>query len=256
MSQKNNKTERISERKSASLGMRLQFVSDFKGKFPEEKPREKLQQFGAKPLAPWELLALLMRIGKKHKGGYFEDVETLSKRLIAEGGFKGIFSQSDVFETMGNFHIHKSHAEIIVAVSEIVRRMDSGFDIFDARNAEKIYKNFQNLRKAKQEQCHVLHIDHSGKCIHSEMVGMGNTKNVSVTPNLVFRSALWLNAHKIAVVHNHLGEPKPSKEDIIWTTALARNAWEIFQIQLVDHIIIGNDGSKMEYFSFQEKNLL
>lgn len=231
----------------------IQFLSQFKNETDTLKPREKLVEYGAQSLALWELVALILRTGAKHKGGFFEDVSQLSKRLVAEAGFKGLFDQIDPEKTQNLYDTYKTHAYSLVAVSEICRRIHGKYDIFDVSDPEKVSKRFQSLRTAKQEQCYVLHIDDQNKCVFQEMVAIGSQREVTVTPTDVLRSALWLGAEKIMVVHNHPNAPaKPSEEDISWTLSLAKGAWEMHRVKLVDHVIIARDG----YWSFQENNLL
>ncbi len=230
----------------------LTFLSSFKDRPDEGKPREKLEKYGPKGLSLWELVAIILRTGERHKGGHFEDVEELSRRLLAEAGFKGLFAQRDILETTDQYQVYKSHAEILVAISEIHRRLKGNFGIFDASEPSKIFDQLKSLQKAKQEQCHVLHIDKHKKCTFSEMVALGGQNTVAVSFSDVLRTPLWLGTSEIIIVHNHLGKTKPSKADISWTLALAEGAWHMHHIKISDHIIIGSDG----YCSFQEKGLL
>lgn len=231
---------------------KLTFISEFKVLSDEFKPRERLAEYGSKALSLWELVALILRTGERHKGGYFEDVQQLAKRLIAEAGFKGLFSQASVEDMQENFGIHKGHAEIIVAISEICRRLHGKFDIFDASEPSKVWDIFQNLRNAKQEQCFVLHLDKEKKCVYQEMVALGTVDRVQVYPDDILRTPLWLGTKEIIVVHNHLGDAEASHEDIAWTLKMAKGAWELHKIRIIDHIVIGKDF----YFSFLEKGLL
>ena len=53
-------------------------------------------------------------------------------------------------------------------------------------------------------------------------------------------------------VHNHpSGNPEPSHEDRRVTEDL-KNACQLMEISLLDHLIIGND----RYFSFADKRML
>ena len=230
----------------------LSFVSDFKKTNDKERPREKLLKYGAQSLNLWELVAIILRTGEKHKGGAFENVEELSKRLIRECGFKGLFRQKSVTDFMADFDTYKSHSEIIVAISEICRRIHGQYDSFDASDPSKIYKKFSHLKKLKQEQCHVLHIDEKGKCNFSEMVAMGSADEVRVFPSDILRTPIWIGSKNIVIVHNHIGPCEPSQEDISWTLNLVHKTWELHQITISDHIIIGQGA----YFSFLEKGIL
>jgi DNA repair protein RadC len=231
---------------------KLSFVCDFRKSSEEQKPREKLAQYGAKSLNLWELVALIFRTGSRHKGGYFENVEILSKRVLAEAGFKGLFMQQEVDTAQSNFRLQKRHAEALVAITEIAKRLHGGYDIFDVSTPDQISTHFDSLRKSKQEQCHVLHVDINKKCVFSELIAIGSDEFVHVRPTDILRSAIWLGAREIIVVHNHVGISFPSEEDISWTLSLAKGAWDLHTIKISDHVIIGNDG----YFSFSEKGLL
>lgn len=230
----------------------LQFINQFKELPDEIKPREKLMKYGSQSLNLWELVAIILRTGERHKGGYFEDVMQLSKRLLSDCGFKGLFTQKEVPDLQENFGIHKGHAEIIVAISEICRRMHGKFDVFDVSEPSKVFEHFKHLQKAKQEQCHVLHLDQNKRCIYQELVAIGSADTVQVYPTDILRTAIWIGTKEIMVVHNHPGKSLASNEDTSWTLALSKGAWELHQIRMVDHIIIGKDG----YYSFLKKGLL
>jgi DNA repair protein RadC len=65
--------------------------------------------------------------------------------------------------------------------------------------------------------------------------------------------AILANCANILVAHNHpSGDPQPSKEDRAVTTRLVE-AGRLLGISVLDHVIIGGDGS---YFSFADEGLL
>ena len=73
-----------------------------------------------------------------------------------------------------------------------------------------------------------------------------------VHPREVFKRALLNNASDIIVAHNHpSGDPNPSKEDIQITERL-KEAGNLLGINLLDHIIVGED----KYISLKEKGVL
>lgn len=235
-----------------AVSKKLSFVCDFRDIIEEQKPREKLAQYGAQSLNLWELVALVFRTGSRHKGGYFEDVQVLSKRVLAEAGFKGLFMQKEVLAAQQNFRLQKRHAEALVAITEISKRLNGKYDVFDVSSPDRVCAHFESLRKMKQEQCHVLHVDSQKKCIYSELIAVGSGEFVHVRPTDVLRSAIWLGSQEIIVVHNHVGKSHASEEDISWTLSLAKGAWDFHNIKIADHVIIG----KSDYFSFAEKGLL
>ena len=83
-------------------------------------------------------------------------------------------------------------------------------------------------------------------------VHRGTINTSLVHPREVFKRALLNNASNIMVAHNHpSGDPNPSKEDIQITERL-KEAGNLLGINLLDHIIVGED----KYISLKEKGVL
>ena len=83
-------------------------------------------------------------------------------------------------------------------------------------------------------------------------VHRGTINSSLVHPREVFKRALLNNASNIMVAHNHpSGDPNPSKEDIQITERL-KEAGNLLGINLLDHIIVGED----KYISLKEKGVL
>ena len=100
----------------------------------------------------------------------------------------------------------------------------------------------------------ILNLATDGKVINMNVVSVGTLNAALVSPREVFKSSILSNAAAIIAVHNHpSGNVLPSKMDKLITQRL-REAGELLDIELLDHIIIGgNDG---QFFSFQEENML
>ena len=88
-------------------------------------------------------------------------------------------------------------------------------------------------------------------CIH--LVSIGTLDKTVITPREVMKAALLSNAASIAFIHNHpSGDAQPSPEDISLTNTLGKCA-DLFQIRVLDHVIVADDG---RYESFLEKKIL
>ena len=88
-------------------------------------------------------------------------------------------------------------------------------------------------------------------CIHVVSIGTVNASLVS--PREVLKIAILSNASEIAILHNHpSGDVEPSEDDLKITTRLAE-CGKLFDIKLLDHVIISDDG---QYQSFMEKGLI
>ena len=84
--------------------------------------------------------------------------------------------------------------------------------------------------------------------IHTVFIGSLNASIVH--PREIFQRAILNNAASIICFHNHpSGNPTPSPEDIDVTTRLYE-AGNVIGIDLVDHLIIGDNG---KFVSMKEK---
>ena len=83
-------------------------------------------------------------------------------------------------------------------------------------------------------------------------ISTGTLNATIVHPRDVFQIAIRENAHTIILIHNHpTGDPTPSIEDINITNRLVE-VGNIVKIDVIDHIIIGDN----TYYSFLENNLI
>ena len=109
-----------------------------------------------------------------------------------------------------------------------------------------------DLQNMAEEYMYLLTLN--TKC---DMTGLfeishGTASNSLVSPREIFSRALMIGATKIILVHNHpSGYPEPSSTDIAITERI-KQAGELIGIELLDHIIIGNNC----FISFQKEKLL
>ena len=97
-----------------------------------------------------------------------------------------------------------------------------------------------------------LYLNTKNGIIKQEVVSVGSLSANVVHPREVFRTACVVSASSIIVAHNHpSGDPAPSREDIELTKKLAE-AGKIMGIELLDHVILGQDRN----YGFQENGLL
>jgi DNA repair protein RadC len=77
-------------------------------------------------------------------------------------------------------------------------------------------------------------------------------------PREAFRPALARQAHAVILVHNHpSGNTQPSDADLQVTRRM-KQAGELLQIELLDHVILGapRAGEERGYFSFKNEGML
>lgn len=80
----------------------------------------------------------------------------------------------------------------------------------------------------------------------------GGTNFANVNIKEIIAEALKIEAPKMILVHNHpTGDPTPSTKDIKFTDKLY-NASRMFDIELLDHIVIGNGNFKSVFIETQK----
>lgn len=109
-----------------------------------------------------------------------------------------------------------------------------------------------HVEQMAEEHCYMIAMNSSCKVLGVFFISKG-TVNVSlVTPRELYIRALLAGAVQIVLCHNHpSGNAIPSEQDIAITQKI-KEAGEMININLADHIIIGNDS----YLSFKEAKIL
>lgn len=215
----------------------------------EYKPREKLLKYGSNLLKDEELLAIIIGTGSKE-----EDVLKLSKKILNDsGGIHGLLTCS-AQEFISIKGIKNAKAAKILAVCEIYKRLSKPtkkitsikkpLDVFNLMMSDISFK--------KQEIFVVITLNSKNNIVSKKEIFKGSLNSSLVHPREVFKEALKDSAASIVVCHNHpSGDPTPSKEDIGVTKRIAE-CGKIMGIELLDHVIIGNN----EYVSLKEKGYL
>lgn len=102
----------------------------------------------------------------------------------------------------------------------------------------QIFAPFEEFR---QEQLYVLLLDQKNRITHDVMVYKGTVNAINIRPAELFMEAVRHNNPSILMGHCHpSGNPTPSPEDIAVTT-LIYDAGKLLDIQLLDHLVIGDN---------------
>lgn len=95
----------------------------------------------------------------------------------------------------------------------------------------------------------VINMNHSKMPINAGICSMGSVSRTMADPKEIVKSTILSNASCVALVHNHpTGRVVPSQMDEEMTDRFIELA-KLLMIAVVDHVIIGPDGS---YYSFAE----
>lgn len=217
-----------------------------------ERPYEKCERKGAGSLSNEELLAVLLRTGTRG-----ENAIDLARRILYHAGESGILGihQFSISRLMRIKGIGKVKAIQISCISELAKRLarTSYEDSLCFSNPSSIAGYYmEELRHEKQEIMKLLMLNSKAKLIGESDISKGTVNASLITPRELFIEALQKNAVSIVIMHNHpSGDPTPSKEDML-TTKRIREAGLLIGIELLDHIIIGNNC----YVSFREEGVL
>lgn len=217
-----------------------------------ERPYEKCLKQGAEALSDAELLAVLLRTGTKG-----ENVLALAKRLLYEDGGAGLlgihqFSFQSLMKLKG---IGKVKAVQILCLSELAKRLSKAsveprLRFSSSQSVAEYY--MEDLRHRNQEVMKLLLLNSKAELIDETNISKGTVNASLVTPRELFVEALKKEAVSMILLRNHpSGDPTPSRDDIL-TTKRISECGLLIGIELLDHIIIGNNC----YVSFQEENLL
>ena len=107
------------------------------------------------------------------------------------------------------------------------------------------------LKDEVQENLIVITLNSANGVIGQHLLCKGTDEAVHISTKLITRQALLDVACGVIIAHNHpSGYASPSRADIDQTSRL-HDALKLFDIRLLDHIIIG-DG---QYYSFAEEQL-
>ena len=111
------------------------------------------------------------------------------------------------------------------------------------------YFDFGNL---PEEKFCVICLDNKNKPVNVHMASHGSKTSSIVDIGDIFKRVLLSNAKNIIVAHNHpSGNTTPSNDDVFISKRLME-AGQLFGINLLDHIIIGDD----EFYSLKENGRL
>jgi DNA repair protein RadC len=216
----------------------------------EERPRERMQQFGAQALSNAELLAILLRTGT-----YAESAVRLAQKVLIEAGSLRNLVDMSMDQLMTIKGIGSAKAMQIKASVELGRRLarTSMSDTITIRSPQDVSDYLaEDLRYLQKEHFVCLFLNTKNHVIAQETLSMGSLNASIVHPREVFRAAIKRSSASIICVHNHpSGDPTPSPEDIQMTARLIE-AGQIIGIEVLDHIILGDQS----FVSLKEKGFM
>ena len=219
---------------------------DFKSIPDSDKPRERLYNYGSEYLSNEELISIILKTGSKNYS-----VKEVALKLLETVG--SINKLKDIgISTLTNIEgIGRVKAIELKAAIELGRRVyiNKSEDKIKLNKAISIYDYFKDvLGDKKQEYFYCVYLDTKGNYLGKKCLFIGTINNSLVHPREIFKEAYLLSANGIICVHNHpSGDVSPSKEDILLTIKI-KEIGIIHGINLIDHVIIGDNS----YYSFYD----
>lgn len=203
----------------------------------EERPRERLRNYGPDALSNAELLAILLRTGSEG-----ENVISLAQRLLKElDGLAGV-GRASIGELCRVKHIGEAKAAQVIAGITLGKRINLAHpdQRTRVRSPEDVYALVgAEMALLEQEHLKVVLLNTRNQVLAVKQVYVGNVHTAIVRPAEVFRDAVREGCPSVIIVHNHpSGDPQPSSYDISLTQRLIE-VGRLLDIEVLDHVVIG-----------------
>lgn len=216
----------------------------------DEQPREKMLELGPQSLSNAELLAILLRTGTIAETA----VDVAGRILVQSGSLRNLVDMS-VEEMKQIKGVGPAKALQIKAGIELGRRLarSVGTDKVTIKSPRDVADLLmEDMRYLQKEHFVCLFLNTKNHVIGQETLSIGSLNASIVHPREVFLAAIKRSSASIICVHNHpSGDPAPSPEDIEITARLVE-AGQIIGIDVLDHIILGDQ----KFVSLKEKGCL
>ncbi len=207
--------------------------------------RNKMTSRGVEALDDRELLSLLL------------DDEQMAELLLSTygGSLSRLASEAEArLRMVGGLGLKR--ARMLLLAAEFGRRVaaagaaESEF-IATSDDVVRIFR--PQLERLTHEECWAVYLTASNRVIERQRVSQGGVTGTVVDHRLIIKRALELLATQLILIHNHpSGTPEASAQDRALTERIA-NAAALFDIRLLDHVIIARGGSD---FSFRREGLI
>ncbi|HNR64946.1 MAG TPA: DNA repair protein RadC [Atribacterota bacterium] len=208
--------------------------------WPEnERPRERLLNYGPEYLSDAELLAILINKGYAGK----TSVEIARSLLTQFGTLRNIMSASytEMKKVKGigkaKYAQIKAALEMGVRLSQEKilpgRKIQKAEDVIDYYSVE--------MKDKKKELFHMLLLDVRYRIIRDILISMGSLSETTVHPREVIKEVVKESAAAVIFLHNHpSGNPQPSQQDLELTKRLCESC-NMLGVKVLDHIIVGDN---------------
>ncbi len=212
--------------------------------------RRKFLQSGLSGFLDYEVIEILLSLGTPRRDCRQQAKKALKKFKTLRGVLEALPEELQEIEGIGANNVFG-----IRLIQEAARRFlkEKIMQGPICKSSQNVFEYlYHALRDARQEKFKVIFLDAKNHIIEVKTFSEGTVDSSIVYPREIIKSALRYDASSLIFVHNHpSGDPKPSSNDKEITRELVF-ASSVVQIQVLDHIIIGNNC----YFSFADEGLI
>jgi DNA repair protein RadC len=216
----------------------------------DDRPREKFLLKGKAALSDSELLAVLIGSGSRN-----ESAVQLCQRILASSennlNTLGKMSVAQLTKFKG---IGEAKAISIAAALELGRRRraEEAIELKKITSSKAVFEIMQPIiGELPHEEFWVLYLNNSNKVIYKAQLSKGGITGTVVDLRLLFKMALEQNATALLLTHNHPSGKLMASDADIQITKKIKQAAQTLEIQVLDHIIITENG----YLSFQDTGI-
>lgn len=217
----------------------------------DDRPREKLLLKGKSSLSDAELIAILIGSGNRQ-----ESAVDLAKRILNSVANNINKLATLNVENLCQFKgIGTAKAISIITALELGKRqrLEEALVAPKINSSKAVFNIMQPiLEDLPHEEFWVLFLNNSNKILKKVALSKGGITGTIIDVRLLFKMAIELAAVGVILCHNHPSNKLyPSNEDIKITTKI-KQAGDILNIQVLDHIIV----TKIGYYSFADEGKL
>lgn len=216
-----------------------------------QRLRQKLTEHGLDAFLPHEVLELLLTYVIARK-----DTKPLAWALLKKfGSVAGVLDaeEAQLCQVPGIGPRTAQFLKLIRATFKVYS-LNQVQQKVAIRSPQQVIEYCKASLADKQEEClELIFLSIRNTVLGTQIVATGLLDQVTVSPRKIVECVLHAQAASVILVHNHpSGDASPSREDISLTQDII-NAAALFNIRVLDHIIIGKGGT---HFSLRAHDVI
>jgi DNA repair protein RadC len=204
----------------------------------EDRPRERLWRLGARALSDTELLALVIRDGRRGQGSL-----ELAASLLGVHGSLAELAEASPEELAVHPGVGAAKAAALVAALELAARFETGPAPTTVRGSADLASiAMSELRRLRREHVLAIALGPGRRLRRVVPVSQGGADRAAIPVREILHAVLRNDGVAFAVAHCHpSGDPTPSLEDRAASQRLTA-ASRAVGLRFLDHIVVAAGG--------------